>query len=129
MTLSTEDRFDLLDLLARYNYYAEEGPPESWSGLFTDDGCFSGPPGEFRGTAELTQFCRELLENGPTRMYFTDHHLFEPTEDGVLHRCMVSLQVKTEDGVQILLAHYDGEMVREDSGWKFRSRTFKFLEA
>ena len=122
-SLTVEDRFELLDLFARYNHLFEAGDGDAWARCFTPDGEFSGPAGTARGFGELANLCEETTKRFPVALHFTDHHLYEPAGSVVHHKCILSVQYPHEKGVQILLLRYSDELVRHDGSWCFRRRT------
>lgn len=55
MTVKTEDRSAILDLLARYCWLVDEGDAEGWTALWTKDGKFTGVPQPLEGHDQLRQ--------------------------------------------------------------------------
>jgi 3-phenylpropionate/cinnamic acid dioxygenase small subunit len=53
MPLSADDHAAIIDLLARYSWYVDEGDGESWADLWTMDGSFTGIPDPLHGRAAL----------------------------------------------------------------------------
>ncbi len=122
VALDVESRFEILDLFARYNHVFEAGDGEAWASCFTPDGRFSGPAGTAEGREELAELCRRTVQRYPVALHFTDHHLFEPQGEMVRHRCLLSVQAPTEDGVKTFLYRYDDELVQVEGRWRFRVR-------
>ena len=120
--INTDDRMAILDLCSRYNYYVDTGSAEQWADTFTEDGVFDGPAGHAEGRDELIAFCRQLAEQFPGAMHFTDNHLFETTGDSVMHRCFLSFQVPTETGTEVTLLGYEDEVAQVAGEWRFRVR-------
>ena len=127
--ISIEDRLDILDLCARYNYYADRGMGPEFADCFTPDGVFDGPLARSEGTQQLQDFITGLFARLPGAIHFTDNHLFVVRDDYIQHRCDCSFQVPSQedgdDSVAISLLTYDDEVVRTDDGWKFRQRICK----
>ncbi len=121
--MTVEDRFEILDLFARYNHSFEAGDGDAWARCFTPDGEFSGPVGTARGPHELAELCEKTTKRFPLALHFTDHHLYEPAGSVLHHRCILSVQYPTENGVQILLLRYRDELVRHEGAWRFRRRS------
>jgi hypothetical protein len=120
--ISVTERFEILDLLARYNHLFDAGEAEAWADCFTPGGEFSGPAGEAKGTAALIAFCESSAKRFPTALHLTDHHLFEVRDEVVHHECVLSVQFASERGVDALLLRYQDELVRFGGRWRFRSR-------
>ena len=55
MTLSTEDRMDILDLLMRADLAPTRRDVEGYVSLFTEDAVLSGAMGEHRGRERLRE--------------------------------------------------------------------------
>jgi hypothetical protein len=51
--LATEDRLDILDLLARYCWLVDAGDGDGWADLWTEDGKFTGIPTPLQGRDQL----------------------------------------------------------------------------
>lgn len=120
--LDVDDRFEILDLFARYNHSFEEGDGAAWARCFTPDGEFSGPAGVARGADELAALCRTTNERFPVALHFTDHHLYERDGAVLRHKCILSVQYPTESGVRIMLFRYRDELIRFEGSWCFQRR-------
>jgi len=53
MTIKSDDRSAIVDLLARYCWLVDEGDGDGWAGLWTKDGKFTGIPTPMEGTDQL----------------------------------------------------------------------------
>ena len=121
--VAMEDRLEILELCARYQQLFDDGMDDAWADTFSPDGHFEGPAGVADGRDELAAFCRRTIGQFPVALHFTDHHVLDPLPGGsVRHRCILSVQYPTKDGVQIALYRYDDELERVDGQWKFKSR-------
>ena len=118
-----EDRLDILELCARYQQLFDDGMSEAWADTFCPDGYFEGPAGTAHGRDELAAFCQETVSQFPVALHFTDHHVLDPLPEGaVRHRCILSVQYPTKNGVKIALYRYDDELEQVNGQWKFKTR-------
>ncbi len=53
MTVKTEDRSAIVELLARYCWLVDEGDGDGWANLWTKDGKFTGIPTPMEGHDQL----------------------------------------------------------------------------
>ena len=120
--INIDDRMAILDLCSRYNYFIDTGCAEQWADTFTANGTFEGPAGRAEGRDGLIALCRQLFEQFPGAMHFSDNHLFDVQDEVVLHKCFLSFQVPSETGANVMLLGYDDELVQVDGDWRFRLR-------
>ena len=124
-TLPLADRMAITDLVSRYNHAIDSGDPDGVASCFTEDGCFEGRSGRFRGFDELRKLGmtaspslipRHIVSNSlispdhddPSRASIRSHLLYyEITPEG--------FHFKTS-GV------YSDRVVRLDGAWKFEHR-------
>ena len=126
--ISVEDRLEILDLCARYNYFTDTGEAQEVARLFTPDGVFDGPPGRFEGFDAIVVFNENIYQALAGSMHFTDNHLFDKGDDFIRHRCYLALHIPSEDGVKSTLMTYDDEVVEVEGEWKFRARIVRAFE-
>jgi hypothetical protein len=55
MTVKSEDRVAILDVLARYCWLVDDGDGDGWAALWTKDGKFTGIPTPMEGHDQLRQ--------------------------------------------------------------------------
>ena len=74
MTVTTEDRSAILDLLARYCWLVDEGDADGWTALWTKDGKFTGVPQPLEGHDQLRQMPPGFyaMGDGKLRHVFTN---------------------------------------------------------
>ena len=121
-SISIEDRLHILDLMARYNHFFEEGRAREWSETFVEYGKFAGPAGSAKGHDELAKLCIDTVERFPVALHFTDHHMLEREDEKIKHRCLLSVQFPKEGGTGVMIYRYRDVLVREGAEWKFESR-------
>ena len=119
--LTTEDRLDILDLLARYNYAIDDGDAETWAACFTEDGEFVSPADQLKGAAELTQFASR-----PSRgtLHYTTNEIITGDGDEAAMRCYLELVNASGAKPEILFCgRYEDELAKTPAGWRFKKRT------
>jgi hypothetical protein len=126
--ITVEDRLEILELCARYNYFTDTGDAQEVARLFTSDGVFDGPPGRFEGFDAIVAFNENIYQALAGSMHFTDNHLFESRDSFIRHRCYLALNIPSKDGVKPTLMMYDDEVVKVEGEWKFRARTVRAFE-
>lgn len=123
MSLSSEDRLAILDLVGRYNFAIDSGDGPGWAATFTPDGVFDSGRGPVAGSAALREFA-ETFSQG--RMAGTEHwntnHVIEGDGERATHRCYLNL-IRGENGESLARAKYSDELVKLDGAWKFARRT------
>ena len=88
--LTTEDRLDILDLLARYNYAIDDNDGDAWAACFTEDGVFTSPNGSFTGREALSKFADESKRGG---LHLTSNHIITCDGNEVEMRCYLQLVI------------------------------------
>jgi hypothetical protein len=63
MAVSLQDRLELLEIEAQFDWFIDTGNIEGWVGRFAEDGVFEASYGTARGRDELRRFM-EKLESG-----------------------------------------------------------------
>jgi ketosteroid isomerase-like protein len=57
--LTFEDKFEITELAARYNYALDTGDGDAWAATFTDDGVFASSGSTLTGTEAPAEFARD----------------------------------------------------------------------
>lgn len=134
MTLSAEDRLEILDLFARRAQLFDAGEAEGWAGLFTPDARLSIRPGpgipavETGGHADLVALARKHYDEMYTKRGIR-HEVFnvviESTETGArVMSYLMMLRVGDGQPAQLVATgRYVDELARGAEGWRFTSRT------
>lgn len=123
--LSTQDRLDIAELLARYNLAVDAFEAEAWAALFTRDGALVANGHErARGREALTRYVAARREAGTPRIrHVLTNVVVDPAGDGARVRAYV-LAYRIDDwtGTPYLIGQYDDEVAVEDGAWRFRTR-------
>jgi hypothetical protein len=124
--MDSADRLDILDLYARYSLLFDTGQADAWADLFTPDGRFyivGGP--SLYGTGELRSFAGRRHEDTPGIRHLVSNVVVEPNGSGVQGSAYVVVLGTVDDGLEILtLGGYEDHLVKLETGWRFRSRTY-----
>ena len=114
-SISLEDRAAILDLCADYNHFTDTGQADKVAELFAADGVFDGPPGIFKGRAEIAQFNIDIYAILKGSMHFTDNHRFQLDGGIMYHACYLALMLPGEAGAQPTLFTYEDELVKDQN--------------
>jgi len=125
MPLSTEDTLAIQQLYARYNHAIDSGDGAGWAGCFTAGGTFTSASGAFAGHEQLAAFAEGFSKRIRAR-HWTNNLVLEPAEGGASGRCYLMLlrlgDADTSTSI-LMTGVYTDALVKEDGGWKFKSRT------
>jgi hypothetical protein len=81
VTLSVEDRLDILELLSRADNAASGRDAAAYVALFTEDGILDGAKGEHRGRDALRDAVTNVwLSEGPASAHLTLNAVIEPVD-------------------------------------------------
>ena len=119
MPLSTEDRLEIADLLARYNHAIDFGNAEAWAATFTPDGTFESRGQVHEGTGALLAFARSFAERGPGFRHWNNNPVIEGDGDHARSTCYLQLW---HNGELFSRGRYEDELRRVDGCWRFVSR-------
>jgi hypothetical protein len=79
VTLSSDDRLDILELLARADNAATRRDTAAYVALFAEDGILDGEKGEHRGRQALTDAVDPVwASEGPTSVHLTLNAVIDP---------------------------------------------------
>jgi hypothetical protein len=131
--LSTQDRLDIQQLIARYAWALDTGDVDAFVRCFTGDGelrwdAFDTPL-RWSGAGELRYFIEGLrsLPDSAGRQHHVSNLLVEPVGDGARARAFVMVTLRRADGS--LAAHvagyYEDELAVEAGEWRIRRRTIR----
>ncbi len=123
MTLSTDDRVEITQLYANYNFSLDFGDSAAWAKTFTPDGVFSSATGTFTGTDELKGFADAFASRLKAR-HWTNNLVIDTAGEGATGKCyLVLFNLGGEGGPTILTSGiYNDELTKTADGWRFKSR-------
>jgi hypothetical protein len=123
--ISRDDKFDIMELIARYNHAIDGGDPDGVADCFLEDGIFQGRSGRFVGRAELRKLGMTLTPSCLPR-HMVNNVLIdgEPGQPDVAriksHLCFY--EIKPEGFHFKTSGVYTDVVVRTPQGWKFKTR-------
>jgi hypothetical protein len=127
--LSVEDRLDIQQLIAAYNFYEDSGDAESWGQLFTVDGGFTGSENKaITGRDNLIQFAKRRWNEKPQVrkwVHWVSNVVIEPSADGARAKSYQMTIEMQDDGYRIHKTSIKlDELRRENGQWRFYMRRF-----
>lgn len=131
MPISTTDRVEIEDLVARYNKAIDTGDAESWAATFTKDGEFHGIVGDFAGTDELTAFVTEYASDeqyadfARSQHWVTNMVIDGDGDSATMFAHLMMVQPAEDGGRIILVGHYEDKLRRVDGRWLFAERNVR----
>lgn len=123
MALTTDDRVEITQLYANYNFCLDFGDSAGWAKTFTPDGVFSSATGTFNGTDALKGFADGFASRMKAR-HWTNNLVIDAAGDGAEGKCYLALyKLGDEGGPSILVSGiYNDELTKTADGWRFKSR-------
>ncbi|MFN0089338.1 MAG: nuclear transport factor 2 family protein [Acidimicrobiales bacterium] len=131
MGLDTADRFEIHELVARYNKAIDTGDADGWAATFTADGVFDGIAGVFTGREELAGFVKTYASDPQYADWAASQHwttnLVIDGDGGEARLFAHVKMVKPEpDGGRIILVGwYEDELRKVDGRWLFAKRVVR----
>ena len=131
MALTTSDKFEIHELVARYNKAIDTGDANGWADTFTEDGVFDGIAGVFNGRAELAGFVSDYTSDPQFADWAASQHwttnLVIDGDDDVAHVFAHVKMVKPEpDGGRIILVGwYEDDVAKVNGRWLFTKRVVR----
>lgn len=118
MPLTAEDREEMIELVARYNYAIDSRDAEAWADTFTEDGRFYVPPKhDVRGREALIAFIGSF--GPPGGHHWTTNFLIEGDGDDAT---MLVESIFIRGGDAGGRGRYVNTMKRVGGRWKFAER-------
>jgi uncharacterized protein (TIGR02246 family) len=129
MALITEDRLDVMDLVARYAECVDSGDAAGYAALFTPDGVVEHSAGSVRGRAEVQAWVEGLVrENRVGKTSRLKHIMGLPVirgdGDRATARTYVTIPRHMDSGEIVirLAGTYFDDCVKQDGAWLFAKR-------
>ncbi len=81
--MNTDDRLDILELIARADSFLATGDADTYVSLFTADAVLDGPTGEIAGTEALRRAVGPIwASEGATSVHLTLNAVIDPPDGG-----------------------------------------------
>jgi len=133
MTLSTEDRLDVLDLIARADNAATARDAVMYVSLFTDDAVLDGAEGVHRGKDALLKAVGPVwAAEGPKSVHLTLNAVIEPVSGRLDEAVATSKLVIVAPGSSFevrTVATIVQHVVRVDGTWRISRRSVSSEDA
>lgn len=124
MPLNVQEKYEILELVARYNFAIDHRRAEDWADTFTDDGVFR-VAGVVRaqGREALVSLIQKRVGEGDSVRHWTSNAIIEGEGDRASLRMYLAVYNITH-GLQapFLMAEYDDQLVKVQGHWKFKLR-------
>lgn len=130
MTDPVADRFEIHELISRYNRAVDAGDVEGWVDTFTSDGVFESLlVGTFRGRVELREFADRFLVDPAYATWAGGQHWvgnvivdFRDDDRASVFSYHIMMMPGADRVEGVLMAAHDDVAVRTDNGWRFALR-------
>lgn len=126
VSLSVDDRLEILDLAARYNHAVDSGDHEGAAALFTEDGAIeAAATGTIAGPAAIADYIGSRPDGWQRRRHFNNNAIIEGVpgdEDAATLAMYIMVLSRRETVLPRLLGRYEDELRRVDGEWRFRRR-------
>ena len=115
MSLTPEDRVEIVELVSRYNQAIDLRQAEAWTDTFTEHGRFYAPPNrDVSGRDSLIAMVESL--GAPDAQHWTTNFVIEGDQDDAMMES--DLIVFRDNGVGVRRKYLD-TLQRVDGSWKF----------
>ncbi len=115
-------------LLAEYCHAYDDGRADDFAALFTQDAQFTVMGVTHSGRETIRENIGSWKPGTPPGQHITYNTVLDITGDAATAATDFSYLQKSDKGLGVIQAgRYADELVREPDGWRFRSRTIRFL--
>ena len=124
MPLTTDDKLEIMELTARYNFAIDNRLAEEWADVFTDDGALWSD-GNLRaaGRADLEEYMRVSARSGQQIRHFTSNTIIEGEGNNAnLRMYVMAWNINGGGMVPYVMGSYDNTLVKVNGRWKFKLR-------
>ena len=119
-----EDRTAISELRARYSFLVDQGRGREVVDFFTDDGVFAGPVHSWTGKQAILEHQENHVLSG--MWHFICNEIIDIQGDDASAQCYCLMPAAYEGESYLCACQYDDVLVRQDGGWKFKSRKVTF---
>jgi SnoaL-like domain len=124
--LSADDRLDIQQLVARYNFALDSGNGEEFASCFVADGRFDYTADlRVEGQEKLREFPAMVAGLGLIR-HMVSSFLIDGDGDQATSRCYCQVFGINRNGSAYVVSQgaYEDRVIRTDAGWRFRERRY-----
>ena len=127
MTLSADDRLDILELLARADNAATLRDSTAYVALFVEDGILDGEKGEHRGSRALAEAVGPIwASEGAASVHLTLNVVIDPVPGDPERATATSRLLILDPGPPAIVGGVSSivqQVVKTGSGWRIARRT------
>jgi hypothetical protein len=137
VTLSAEDRLDIIELTARFDWAVDTDDWDEFERLWLPDAEFVTPGGSYRGAEGLAEFTSVFRKLGPgarqkgfaarSRYHLPINFVFERGGDPDTVRYVAQFmgpRIREDGAAAFASGWYDDLVRRTPAGWRFARRVF-----
>ena len=133
MTIKSDDRSAIVDLIARYCWLVDEGDGDGWAALWTKDGKFIGVPTPLEGFDQLRQMPPGFYElgNGKLRHVITNI-VVDPgktADDALVKGYSAVYDIRAGAGKLMGFAKAHYTLIRQEGQWKIKALNAEMMFA
>ena len=121
MSLASEDRVAILELVATCCHALDSGDVAAVVTTFAADGSFEVPGATYAGTDELERFFAANVEKDDNERHFTSNHLIQGDGEHATHRCYYQVVWRAGQGTKAT-GLYEDELSKVGESWRFKRR-------
>jgi len=123
MALAVADRFEILDLAARYNHAVDGGDAAAVAALFVEDGVLDADAtGPIRGRDAIAAYIASRPDGWQRRRHWNNSPVIEGDGDEATLALYLAVVSWRETIVPRLVGRYRDELRRVDGAWRFVRR-------
>ena len=119
MELTSADRMEIQELMARYNHAIDFGDVEAWVGTFVDDGVFHGSMGRFEGRQALTDFAHGFVRDYPDGRHWINNIVIDGDGETATAACYLHMFRASGDRPTVATGRYHDRLRRVGGRWRF----------
>jgi hypothetical protein len=127
MTLSVEDRLEIMEVVARADWAATRRDADTYVGLFTEDAVLDGAQGEHRGSVELRRSVGPVwASEGPVSAHLTLNTVVRPVDSDSQRATATSVLLIVQGPLSLSVAGswiIDQDLIQVDGIWRIERRS------
>jgi hypothetical protein len=127
MTLSVEDRLEIMEVVARADWAATRRDADTYVGLFTEDAVLDGAQGEHRGSVELRRSVGPVwASEGTVSAHLTLNTVVRPVDSDSQRATAMSVLLIVQGPLSLSVAGswiIDQDLIQVDGMWRIERRS------
>ena len=123
--LTTQDRIELHELLARYTHFLDHGQIDRMTEIWTEDCRFvvEQPAVDISGRAALIEFLQQTTQSQPHVRHIITNIFIE--DDGDNYSAILNAYLQVTDSAQnsiVMMGRYRDLCIKTTQGWRIKHR-------